>query len=93
MPGLVEMGGGMATRGTVTTSDMAADHAEPQMDPPTTVAQALFASVGARFDLLDLSEMVAELFGFGHLHLSMRSAPANSRGLRGIVGLDPSPGT
>lgn len=50
----VEVAGGMAIRGLVATPDVTADHAQPEMDPPATDPQAVFAPLSAGRDLLDV---------------------------------------
>jgi len=54
---LMPVGGGMAIRGVVATSDVPAVHAQPQMHPAATDAQAVLASVARRRDLGDLVEV------------------------------------
>ena len=48
---LMPVGGGMAIRGVVATSDVPAVHAQPQMHPAATDAEAVLAAVGTRCDL------------------------------------------
>jgi hypothetical protein len=67
MAGLVEVSRGVSIWRVVTTSDMAADHAHPQVDPLATVTQAVLASVGRRAHFLDLIEVVAELLSVSHI--------------------------
>jgi hypothetical protein len=66
MTGLVEVFGGVATRRVVTTTDVTADPAHPEMDPLASEAEAVLTAFRGGFDLLDLVEMVAELLGVRH---------------------------
>jgi hypothetical protein len=64
--GLIEVRGGMPTGRAVATADVAADHAHPEMNPPTSQLETVLAAIGRRADLSDLIEVVAELLGFQH---------------------------
>jgi hypothetical protein len=61
--GRVEMLGRVAILRVVAAADVAADHAEAQVQPPIAQVQALFATITARRDFLDLIDM---LTGFHH---------------------------
>ncbi len=59
MPRGVKMLGGVLVLRRVATADVSADEAHPEMHPPVSCFEALFAAAGARFDILNLIEMGA----------------------------------
>jgi hypothetical protein len=75
MAGLVEVVGGVVIGRVVATTDVTADHAHPQMDPPASDALAVLTSVRRRDDLLHLVKVIAVLLGFGHGRSSHPRAP------------------
>jgi hypothetical protein len=54
MLGPVKMLGGVLVLGRITTSDVAANHAQSKMHPPIAHFQALFAALRVRLYILDL---------------------------------------
>jgi hypothetical protein len=64
MLGRVKVFGRVPVLGGVAAADMAAFHAEAQVDPGVTQLQALFAAAGVRLDILNLVEMRAALHRF-----------------------------
>jgi hypothetical protein len=59
MTDLVKMRGRVLVGGAVAAADVTAGHAEPEVNPRAAHPQAVLASVGARFDLVNLVEMAA----------------------------------
>jgi hypothetical protein len=59
MFGVLEMLGGVTVGGTVATADVAADEAEPQMDPLSADLQAVFTTFGRGGYLLDFFNVFA----------------------------------
>jgi hypothetical protein len=57
MFGRVEMSGRVFVLRRIAATHMAADHAQPKVDPGVVQFQTLFTAVGARLDVLDLVEM------------------------------------
>jgi hypothetical protein len=60
MTDLVKVRGRVLVWGAVAAADVTAGHAEPEVDPRAAHPQAVFASVGARFDFVNLIEMAAD---------------------------------
>lgn len=69
------MFGGVFVRRRVTAADVAAGHAETQVQPRVTGAQAVFAAVGARCYFFNLIEVRAFV---GHMVLLIGSADVPS---------------
>jgi hypothetical protein len=67
MTRFVEVGGGVMPRRTVAAPNMATEHAHPEVQPPASDPKAVLTTIRGRYDLLDLGQVIAELFGISHV--------------------------